>query len=397
MSVFQVYKKSILEQIRDYKALLLTLLSPIMFIVIFGLAFGQGFYTYDIAITNADKGGLGKEFLHGIKTIEYSNGNKFFVVKEVPENPDQILHDLKSRKYAAHVYISEDFSDKIINNDSAAPSELRISGDPAYSLYGFTKMALEKCIDNFLKETSGLPSPLSIKTNKINELEVKSEFDAMAPGLIVMSVYFLLILSAMVLAKEVENKTLQRILSSRLKAWQLYGGITLSQLTLAMVMLPMVIASTFMLGFRSGGSLPLSFFIGCFASLSAIGVGMMIAAFSRNAMDAFIIGNVVLFPMSFLTGIFLPAPDLTLFSIAGLDLSVLSLLPLRPAVMAANKALLSSGGFSDIVPDMALLGILTLLYWFAGVLLFDRKYMRKSMTTRRARVLPQDPAKFTSS
>lgn len=56
MRVWAVFKKSLVEQFRDYKAVLLTILSPIVFIVIFGLAFGQGFYTYSLAISDEDQG-----------------------------------------------------------------------------------------------------------------------------------------------------------------------------------------------------------------------------------------------------------------------------------------------------------------------------------------------------
>lgn len=375
MNVIQVYKKSVLEQIRDSKALLLTLLSPLVFIVIFGLAFGRGYYTYDVAVTNADDGALGQEFIQELTDSVYSNGNKVFTVVEVPDRIDRIQDDLKNRRYAAHLYISSDFSRRIQNVDGVQPAEIKISGDPAYSFFSLTEVTLENFINNFVKLKTATADPVRIISNKVNEAMVNSEFDAMAPGLIMMSVYFLLILSAMVLTREAENKTLQRLILSRLKTRELYAGITLSQMTLAVIMLPMVIASTYMLGFRGNGSIGLTFFVGCLAALSSIGIGMIIASFSRNGLEAFIIGNVVLTPMFFLSGVFFPSPDLILFSVSGMEVGILSLLPSLPAVSAANKVLINSMGFSDILPDLALLAVLTIAYWLVGVFLFDRRYI----------------------
>ncbi|MCL1918312.1 MAG: ABC transporter permease [Peptococcaceae bacterium] len=379
MNTFQVYKKGMLELIRDYKSLLLTLMFPIVFIAIFGLAFGKGYYTYKIAVTNADQGDFGKEFVRHLRESEHSQGDKFFTVTEVPDQEGQVEQDLKGRRYDAYLYIPSDFSDVLLNNNtSVLPAEIKITGDPAFAQFFLINLSLENFITNFIKGITETQDPVIINTSYINEADenMNSEFDAMAPGLMMISIFFLLILSAMVLTQEAENRTLRRLLLSKLKSWELYAGITLSQVTLAVVMLPMVIAVSYLLGFRSNGSLIVTFGIGCLASLSAIGIGMMIAAVSRNGRDAFIIGNAVITPLFFLSGMLFPPSNLAFASVAGMDIGFLSLLPSVPAVSAANKVLFNNAGLADILPDMTLLAILTIVYWSVGVLLFERKYMR---------------------
>ncbi|MCL2013322.1 MAG: ABC transporter permease [Cystobacterineae bacterium] len=376
MNVIWVYKKSILEQIRDLKALMITLLSPMAFIIIFGFFFGQGYYTYNIAISNTDKGGAGQEFIQLLRESKYSNGNQVFKVDEIPAQSEKIEKGLKNREYAAHLYISSDFSEKIFQVDSPKPTQLKITGDPAFSQFFLTELTLENSINKFIRASTQTAEPIEVSTHNIHEAKINSEYDAMAPGLIILSVYFLMVLSAMAITRESENKTLQRLLLSKLKTWEFYGGISLSQLTLAVVVLAIVIPTAIFMGFKPNGSIVLAFFIGCFASLSAIGMGMVIAAFSRNALDAFNIGNVIFFPIFFLSGVVIPPPDIILFQISNMEVGLLSFMPPLSAVSAANKVLINNAGISVIWTDLVLLGVLTLLYWVMGVFLFSRKHKR---------------------
>lgn len=377
MNIFQVYKKSMLEQFRDMKALILVLLTPIVFIVIFGLAFGQGFYTYSVGVSNYDSGNMGNDFIQMLKESSYSNTNKVFEVSEVTPGTD-IVKQLKNRKYALHLEIPENFTQKINRGNYNNDSNIVISGDPAYPFFSLAEVTIETYIQEFYEQKTNYVPPVGLKVEKINKTNLSSEFDSMAPGLMVMSVFFLSILSAMILTKESENKTLQRLTLSRLKTWELHVGVTLSQLTLVVIMIPLVIASAYVLGFKSEGSLWLTFLISFLTAFSSIGLGLIVAAFSRTSLQSFIIGNVVITPMFFLSGIFFPAPSIKLFTLMGYDVEVFTFLPSLHSVNAVNKVLKIRASFGDISVDLMFLTVLSLIIFAIGVALYNRKHMKVS-------------------
>ncbi|MGZ7443451.1 ABC transporter permease [Paenibacillus sp. TH7-28] len=378
MRLWAVFKKSVMEQFRDYKATILTILSPIIFIVIFGLAFGQGFYTYSLAISNEDTGPLGTGMVSEIKSSKYPNGNKLFEVVQIDYKKEQLQDDIRKDKYDAHLYIPPGFSQSLQSGEGAEQSQVTLMGNPSKLSYNFISSFVENYIHNFVWENGTAVSPVQILYEELGEVKVKSEFENMAPGLMIFSVFFLLILSSMVITKEVENRTIHRIILSKVRPFEFCAGISLSQLVLAGLMLPLVFASAVLLGFSSSGSFVLAYLVSLVTTFSAIGIGLILAAFCKTSLEAFIIGNVVVTPMMFLAGIFFKVPPLHLFSVLGKDIELLTFMPTLDAVTAMNKILLNNAGFREILSEFIVLVLLSGGYFTLGVYLFGRRYMRKA-------------------
>lgn len=407
MKLIAVFKKSMIEQFRDYKALILTILSPIAFIVIFGLAFGQGFYTYTLGITNEDQGTLGNQLIQNIENSRYPNGNKIFETVIVDNPVGTFDKGIKQQKYDAHLLIPADFSRSFksssnsfkisstsstsstsnSSNSSSGSSRASqddqaavvISGNPSNLTYNLISSFLENQIHSFVWGNVNVKNPTQIVYDHtgFQQIQVKSEFDNMAPGLIVFSVFFLMILSAMMITKEVENGTIQRITLAKIRPIEICGGISLAQMVLAAIMLPLVFAASILVGFQPSGSFWLAYVVSLIATFSAIGIGLIIAAFCKTSLEAFIIGNVVLTPMMFLAGIFFKVPPIRLFTIMDKEIELLSFMPTLDAVNAMNKILLQDTDFYGVVPELIVLIILSAFYFLLGVVLFRRRYMAR--------------------
>jgi ABC-2 type transport system permease protein len=404
MKLIAVFKKSMIEQFRDYKALILTILSPIVFIVIFGLAFGQGFYTYTLGITNEDQGKLGNHLIQNIENSQYPNGNKIFETIIVNNKVESLDKGIKQQKYDAHLFIPINFSQSFKNSMSITDSSndsnrsnsfsnsssssrasqddhaaIVISGNPSNLTYNLISSFLENQIHSFVWENVKTKNPTQIVYDHtgFQQIQVKSEFDNMAPGLIVFSVFFLMILSAMMITKEIENGTIQRIVLAKIKPMEICGGISLAQMVLAAIMIPLVFAASMLLGFHTSGSFLLAYVVSLIATFSAIGIGLIIAAFCKTSLEAFIIGNVVLTPMMFLAGIFFKVPPIKLFTIMDKEIELLSFIPTLDAVSAMNKILLQNAGFYNVVSELIVLIILSAFYFLLGVVLFKRRYMAR--------------------
>lgn len=381
MRLWAVFKKSMLEQFRDFKATVLTILSPIIFIVIFGMAFGQGFYTYTLGISNADRGPLGGLLVKEIESSEYPNGNKIFKVELANLDKEGINSAIKKKKYDAHLGIPENFSEALESGGKSADASqvaIPITGDPSNLAYNFLSSFVENHLHNFVWAAGTAVSPIQIQYEETDSVKTKSEFENMAPGLMIFSVFFLLILSSMIVTKEVENRTIHRVIMSKVKPIEICGGISLSQLVLAAIMLPLVFATSGLLGFSSSGSYLLAFLVSLVTTFSAIGMGLIISAFCKTSLEAFVIGNIVVTPMMFLAGIFFKVPSVKLFTIMDKEIELLTLMPTLDAVTAMNKILINNADFKGILPEFIVLTVLSAGYFVLGVYLFSRRYMKKA-------------------
>lgn len=378
MRLWAVFKKSLVEQFRDYKAVLLTILSPIVFIVIFGLAFGQGFYTYSLGISNEDEGKLGDRLVQQIADSEYPNGNKMFTAMPAGYHTGDVRDEVKSGAYDAHLYIPPGFSSSLLRHEQSgesSPVQVKLLGNPANLTYSIISSYVENYIHNFVWNNGMATNPIQLVYEETGHLKAQSEFANMAPGLMVFSVFFLLILSAMVVTRELENRTIQRIVLSKASAFEFCAGITLSQMVLAAIMLPLVFASSLLMGFSSSGSYILAYAVSLIATFSAIGIGLIIAAFCRTSLEAFILGNVVVTPMMFLAGIFFKVPQVKLFTVMGKEIELLTFVPTLDAVSAMNKILINNAGLSEVLPEVLVLATLSAGYFLLGIYLFNRKIM----------------------
>jgi ABC-2 type transport system permease protein len=105
-------------------------------------------------------------------------------------------------------------------------------------------------------------------------------------------------------------------------------------------------------------------------------MGLLVACFCRTVTEAFLVANVPLFVLMFLSGAMFPLPRVPLFSVAGRPLLLTDLLPLSHAVAAMNKVLTLGAGPGEVAFELAALAVLSVAYYAAGMGLFQRMHLR---------------------
>ena len=106
-------------------------------------------------------------------------------------------------------------------------------------------------------------------------------------------------------------------------------------------------------GFRSQGPLWLALVVTVITSLSIIGIGLLVACFSKTVSQAFVIANFPLGFLMFLTGAAFPLPRLTLFTLFGRGFALPDLLPPTHAVVALNKIFTLGSGLQGVAFELA--------------------------------------------
>lgn len=391
MKIIRIAWKAVLEMIRDYRTLLISFAFPISFIIIFGWALGSNYYTAKIFVINNDKSiegsaRYGDELVEMLSKYTYEDGTNIFKITSIG-NKSEVGKRIEKREYAALIIIPPDFTStlrslegagegKTTNQNHQSPM-VEVIGDPGAPTYGLVKLIFDAAFNSFISLKTGYTPPVVTQAGFINAGGGKgSEFNYIAPGLMLMAIYLMLIQVAMVLAQEVEHKTITRLRMSGVRTWQYLAGMSLSQFIFAIVMIPLMLYTAVMMGFSSKGSLLVGMFFGVIASLSAVAIALIVAAFSKTEKEAFLWGNIITIPVIFFSGIFFPLPEITLFKIGGTPFTIFDLQPTTHAQKAFLQVFLYGAGIGDLLYELTMLLIITAVYFSIGVLLYRRMHLR---------------------
>ncbi|MDH4207660.1 MAG: ABC transporter permease [Anaerolineae bacterium] len=387
MRFLAVFVKSVREQFRNLMVLALTVVFAPVFVFAYWLFFpAEGSTAYKVLIINEDAGvqmagqayNAGEEVTEAIARVTYASGTPLLTVKQVSTIAEaQAL--LRDRQGVVYVFLPEDFSRQLAAKkagDSSATAGVIFGGDLTNPYYPIAAILATSAVDSYVQQVVGTTPPVQYVERPMGGSGSRTEFETYVPGIFIFAVTMMVFAAAMTVAREVENGTLRRLQITRMTAFDLLGGTSLTLVIVGVAAEMLAFGTAAALGFRSYGPLWVAVLVGAITSVSVIGVGMIVAAFSRSVSQAFVIANFPLGVFLFLSGAMFPLPPLTLFEIAGQPISACDFLPPRHAVVALNKILTLGAGLDEVGYELVALAILSLLYFAIGVWVFQRRHLR---------------------
>lgn len=382
MRIFSVFRKSLREQLRGIWILSLTLTIASFFVIIYWLITGGGSTTYSVLVINNDAGSDlkgGEQAIKAIQEMAYANGQPILKVTRVAERTEA-EEKLRDREAAALVIFPHDFSLALLSARQAdtlpVPTAVTFAGDLTNPYYTIVSVMALTAVDNYIQETIGQTRPIEFKEEPLGASAARTEFETYVPALLVLSVVMLIFQVAMTVAREVEGGTLRRLQLTRMTSFDLLGGISATQVLIGIASVVLTFLTATALGFRSQGPLWVAILIGALTSLSIVGVGLLVACFSRTVNEAFIYANFPLILLMFFTGAVFPIPPIPLFTIGGHTIALFDFLPPTHAVVALNKVLTLGAGITDVTYELVVLFVLSVIYFAAGVWLFKRIHLK---------------------
>ncbi|MBM4270511.1 MAG: ABC transporter permease, partial [Deltaproteobacteria bacterium] len=179
-----------------------------------------------------------------------------------------------------------------------------------------------------------------------------------------------------IIVNEHQAGTLQRLQLTSMTGNDLFGGVALSQMVLACIQVPVMFGVAVALGYDAAGSIIAAIPVGLALSLSAVGLGLLVACVARNPTEAANLGAGVLLPVTFLSGAFFPVPDLAFLSVAGRDLGPWHIFPARHALAALRQQLTFGAPMGSVVFELVATVVLGLGMLWIGAAVFQRTRMR---------------------
>lgn len=180
------------------------------------------------------------------------------------------------------------------------------------------------------------------------------------------------------IVKENDKKTLIRLKLSRLGAFNFLAAICIVQAFIAVGALFLSYWTALGLGYSPAGNFGPVLLIGIISSLSMVSVSLVVASFLNTVFDVLTVGCFPFFILMFFSGTMFPLPKLNMFSILGHPLGITDILPLTHTVNAFNKILNYGAGLNEIRFDVFMIVALTLIYFLAGLILYQKRKLSKA-------------------
>ena len=373
--------KTLREQVRNpWLPLLAIGLGPFFVLLMWAFFPSGGSTTYPVVVVDSDTGASGGGIRSGdravasLRSLTYDTGVPILDVRQVADL-DHAQAEIEARRAVAFVELPAGFNRSLLaarQGTGAVP--VRIGGDLGSPTYPVVAIMIADGLDRFARQETGRTALLDLTETPLGASGSRTEFELYVPGVLVFAIGLMMFAAATALAQETEAGTINRLVRAPISAAELLGGITIVQVLVGLVAGLASLGTAALLGFRSAGPIWMALPIWVLTSLSVIGLGLLVAAFTRSVAQAFLVANFPFGLFMFLSGTMFPVRGVPLFTLAGHEVNLLDLLPPRHAVNALTSVF--SFGSTSIGYELVMLTLLSVAYFLLGAWAFHRRHLR---------------------
>ena len=351
MRFWQLTLRNLKETYRDPLALGFLLAFPLMFMLVFGAAFGSETTPgYLIGVIDDEQTLVSQAFateaLAEVPTIEVA----------AYEDTTTAMKDLKLGDIRAYIVIPDGFGEQVTLSRQGEEADivLNITYDESdLMVSGQIISAINAAAQSFAE----IEIPITINANPIH-LETEITFiDFIAPGIIIFGILIMIPTSARIMLRDKETRFLARLLTTPARSWEFISGYSLSMAVIAIAQIIVFILLGWLFGMDIVGSIWLAFLIFLLTAICCIGMGMVVASLSKSENQGESLSWLFSMPLAIISGVW--------FSIETMPSYVQTFayaFPFAHAVDATRAVITRGVGLEAVSGDM-----LFLVGWAAGI------------------------------
>lgn len=298
----------------------------------------------------------------------------------------EIENKLTAGKVDCVIVIPQGFADGIYNNRPKQLEVVSIKGEAATSwvknylnIYsrnlldiavasGWKQEIFKQIYDNFQQEK------LSLKVNKVQDRTKSMGMTSQSIGFLIMFMMIGAINTAEMILKEKSNRTYYRICAATVNGRTYVLGNVLANLTLVVIQVFLVLfLMTKVFGIETYIPFQQLFLILVFFGLVAIGLGLMIVAFSTDSKQANTLQLIIVTPTCLLAGCFWPIEIMPKTA-----QRIADFLPQRWVLDTVQK-LQAGDSFSQVLPSISIILAFALLFFLIAAYRFGRNDSLKTV------------------
>ena len=391
MKLLAYWRKTFRENLREWKILSLTLVFGPFFVYLMYIYFQAAAPVYtllvlneDLAFAPADGPALdaGRDLWRAWDKLTYPDGKPVFKTRAVG-SLEEGRRLLKDREADLVVRIPPDFSRSLAayRRDRSRPLATVLNiGDPSSARFMVAASFSDAASYATVASAVSLEIPAVVTFEGAGSGGTPSDFDLYVPALMVLAVIMVMFTAAASLIKEVDKRTINRLILSKLSTAEFLGAVSLNQVLIGTATLALSYLSALSVGYRSRGSLLLFLLVGALSVLAVVAISLVLAGFLRTIFELLTVGTFPFFILMFFSESMMPLPKIVFFHVAGHTFYLNDLLPTSLTVRAFNKILNFRAGLKEVSFELAGILVLTVLYFGLGLWVFQKRHLRSKKT-----------------
>lgn len=342
---------------RDKTALFFIFVFPLIFLFVFGGIFGgNNDISFNVALLNKADNEFTTQFLKNAQKDDLIKVNK-----DIKTEADA-REKMKRGEVDAIIKLPESFGEtKDGQPFPSGQAEILVDQNSQQAGQTLTSV-LDGVFQGINKEITKAPTPFSVKVTTTKEPGL-NQFDYTFAGLLGFSILSLGIFGpTTVFPRMKQQGILRRYHTTTLRIWQFFTANVLSQMFIGVlsVAIMFAVALTFFDLNMRGDYLSLLVVV-LLGTATMFGVGLAIGGWAKNENQAAPLGNLISFPMMFLSGTFFPR-----FLMPDWLQTISAALPLTPINDAIRYVVTEGRTVFEIGPELGLTAIwLVVIYIIA--------------------------------
>ena len=349
-------RKEFIQITRDARTLILVMVIPVMQLFLLGYAATNDVRNVPLAVFDQDRGPAARQLLDAYRAADY-----FRIAYDVDSEAD-LRTLIDNGEARAGLIIPPDYSERILGGGSAQVIFVLDGSDPTVASTALNAAILigqahaTDILESRLErsgQAAALSPPVEVRTSVwYNPDLVSAHF--MIPGVIGMILYALTsILTATAIVRERERGTIEQLIVTPIRPWELVVGKLLPYVVLAFLNVLEVLAlGHWWFGVPVRGDIWLILGVSGLFLLSSLGTGLMASTIANTQQEAMLSVWMMLLPSIFLAGFFFP-----LEAMPKLLQWISYLFPLRYYLASIRALMLKGVGIAAIQSEVLALAI----------------------------------------
>lgn len=361
-TVFVFAKLNTRRYFRDKTAMFFTILFPLIFLFVFGGLFGNSAsVSFSVAVFNQSQSKVASDFVASLN----HQGKLFKVssdVSSIAQANDKMSHGQLDAAIVLPKSFGEQQKGQTFPSGQATVYYTQNNQQAAQTLTSVLQSELQTVNLKFVKN----PTPFTV-TSQQNGHQGLRQFDYTFAGLLGFAIMGLGIFGPVNVFPELKKQgILRRFHTTPLRVWQYFLSTMVSQAIIGLLTIAILFSFAIKLFHLKvvGNYAELGLFL-VLGIVMILGIGLAIGGWASNERQAAPLGNIVTFPMMFLSGTFFPR-----YIMPEWLQHITGFLPLTPVIDGIRLIATEGKSLAGIAPQIGLVGLWTVVVYVIAFRVF---------------------------
>ncbi|HET8709221.1 MAG TPA: ABC transporter permease [Candidatus Saccharimonadales bacterium] len=357
-TVWAFFTVSIKRLFRDRLALFFTFLFPLIFLFVFGALNKNNSVSISVAIINRSDSAFSKQY------VQQAESTKLLKVDKEVKNFDEANLKMSRGEIEATIELPQNFGQVVngVPSGQAIVHYTQNNEQAAKTLQSILQAQFQGINSKLVQNKT----PFTVKAEETNTHSLSS-FDYTFTGLLGFAILGAGIFGPMNYFPELKKMgILRRLHTTPLRVWQYFLSAMLSNAVTGLLSIALMLGVAIAVFHLTivGNIGELAVFV-AFGIVVILGIGLALGGWAKNERQAAPLGNIIVFPMMFLSGTFFPR-----FMMPEWLQNITGYMPLTPVIDGSRMILAEGKHLTDLGPQLLVMGVWCIIIYIIAFRVF---------------------------